>query len=100
MNSSAKLHKTLLLLHRNFSQINLEKLMSQEHKQRTVEKFKKYTKLRIGDKNPDKHAAILIPICITKNNDISILYTIRSPKLSSYSGQVCFPGLFFSIHLR
>ena len=94
MNSSIKFHKQLVLLNRNFSQINLEKLLSDEHKRKTIEKFKKYTKLRIGDKNPDKHAAILIPLCITKANEISILYTIRSSKLRNYSGQVCFPGNF------
>jgi hypothetical protein len=83
----------LMLLKRNLSQTNLEKLLSDEHKKRTVEKFKKYTKLRIGE-NPDKHAAILIPICITADNEISLLYTIRSSKLRNHSGQVCFPGNF------
>lgn len=96
MNSSMKLHKPLMLLHRNYGQINLEKLLSEENKLKTIEKFKKYTKLRVGDKNPDKHAAILIPLCITKNNEISVLYTIRSNKLRNYSGQVCFPGNFTS----
>lgn len=91
MNSSIKVHK-LMLLKRNFSQINLEKLLSEENKKKTIEKFRKYTKLRIGEKNPDKHAAILIPMCIA-NNELSILYTIRSSKLRNYSGQVCFPGI-------
>lgn len=91
MSSSIKVHKSLMLLKRNFSQINLEKLLTEENKKKTVDKFRKFTKLRIGDKNPDKHAAILIPLCIA-NNEISILYTIRSSKLRNYSGQVCFPG--------
>lgn len=94
MNSSMKLHKPLMLLHRNYAQINLEKLLSDENKLKTIEKFKKYTKLRVGDKNPEKHAAILIPLCITENNEISVLFTIRSNKLRNYSGQVCFPGNF------
>lgn len=91
MNSSIKLQKSLLLFKRNFSQINLEKLLSEENKRKTIEKFRKYTKLRIGERNPDKHAAILIPLCIV-DNEISVLYTIRSTKLRNYSGQVCFPG--------
>lgn len=93
MNSSIKVHKPLMLLKRNLSQINLEKLLSEENRKKTIEKFKKYTKLRIGEKNPDKHAAVLIPLCIA-NNELSILYTIRSSKLRNYSGQVCFPGNF------
>lgn len=91
MNNTIKVHKPLVLLKRSFSQINIETLLSEEHKRRTIEKFKKYTKLRIGEKNPDKHAAILIPLCIA-NNEVSVLYTIRSRKLRNYSGQVCFPG--------
>lgn len=93
MNSSIKLQKSLMLFKRNFSQINLEKLLSEENKRKTIEKFRKYTKLRIGERNPDKHAAILIPLCIV-DNEISVLYTIRSSKLRNYSGQVCFPGKF------
>ncbi|CRK90800.1 CLUMA_CG004490, isoform A [Clunio marinus] len=91
MNNSIKVHKSLMLLKRNYSQINLEIMLSDENKRKTIEKFKKYTKLRFAEKNPEKHAAILIPMCIT-NNEISILYTIRSSKLRNYSGQVCFPG--------
>ena len=89
--TSIKVHKPLMLLKRNFGQINLERLLSEENKKKTVDKFRKYTKLRIGEKNPDKHAAILIPLC-RKDDEISILYTIRSTKLRNYSGQVCFPG--------
>lgn len=73
------------------SQIDIKLLLSEENRKKTIEKFKKYTKLRIGEQNPDKHAAILIPICIS-NNQVSLLYTIRSSKLKSHSGQVCFPG--------
>lgn len=96
MNSSVKAHKTLVMLKRNMSQINLEKLLSEENKKKTIEKFRKFTKLRIGDRNPDKHAAILIPICIV-DNEVSILYTIRSSKLRNHSGQVCFPGNVISL---
>lgn len=81
MNNSIKVHNSLVLLKRSFCQINLEKLLSDEHKHRTIEKFKKYTKLRIGEKNPEKHAAILIPLCIIEN-EISVLYTIRSTKVN------------------
>lgn len=98
MNSSIKIHKPLLLLKRNFGQINLEKLLTEEHKRKTIEKFKKYTKLRIGVTNPEKHAAVLIPLCIV-DNEISVLYTIRSSKMRNYSGQVCFPGKWLTFTL-
>lgn len=80
-----------IFIRRFQSQIDIEKLLSEENRTKTIEKFKRYTKLRIGDTNPDKHAAILIPICIS-NNQVSLLYTIRSSKLRNHSGQVCFPG--------
>lgn len=92
MNSSVKLSKSLMQFKRNFSQINFERLMSEDNKRKTIEKFKRYTKLRLVQENPEKHAAILIPLCINEKKEISILYTIRSSKLRNYSGQVCFPG--------
>jgi len=38
-----------------------------------------------------KEAGILVPFCID-NGKLSLLYTIRSPTLSGYAGQVSFPG--------
>lgn len=87
-------HPRFLVQTRKYhSKIDIKLLLSEENRKKTMEKFKKYTKLRIGEQNPDKHAAILIPICIS-NNQVSLLYTIRSSKLKSHSGQVCFPGKF------
>lgn len=87
-------HPRFLMQTRKYhSKIDIKLLLSEENRKKTMEKFKKYTKLRIGEQNPDKHAAILIPICIS-NNQVSLLYTIRSSKLKSHSGQVCFPGKF------
>lgn len=91
MNNTVKVHKAFMLLKRNFSQINLAKMLTDEHKKRTMEHFIKYTKLRFGDKNPESHAAILCPICIN-NDSVSLLYTLRSSKLRNFSRQVSFPG--------
>lgn len=93
MSRGAILKQTRLLMQtrRYHSRIDVEILLSEENRKKTIEKFKKYTKLRIGEKNPDKHAAILIPMLV-KDNQVSLLYTIRSAKLKSHSGQVCFPG--------
>ncbi|XP_065655957.1 nudix hydrolase 3-like [Hydra vulgaris] len=38
-----------------------------------------------------RKAAVLLPLCIV-NNELSILFTRRSPILSSYGGQVSLPG--------
>lgn len=97
MNSSVILRKPQLMvfIRRCYSQIDIEKLLSEESREKTIEKFKKYTKLRIGDVNPDKHAAILIPLCIS-NNQISLLYTIRSSKLR----YLCFSSAILIIILN
>lgn len=61
---------------RNYhSRIDMKLLLSEENRKKTIEKFKKFTKLRIGEQNPEKHAAILIPLCIS-DNQVSF-YTIR-----------------------
>lgn len=71
----------------------METLLSEENKKSTLESFKQFTKtLRYGKKTPKRHAAILIPICVSSDNEISILYTLRSSKLRTHKNQVSFPG--------
>lgn len=86
------INQTFKLLRRNYSVLSVDTLLSEENKKRTLESFKKLTKLKYGKKAPSRHAAILVPICITPDNQISVLYTVRSSKLRTHKGQIAFPG--------
>jgi hypothetical protein len=91
-------YQAMKLLRRHHSRLSVENLLSEENKKRTLESFKKMTRLRYGKKPPSRHAAILVPICISADNEISVLYTLRSSKLRTHKGQIAFPGkrkLFF-----
>jgi hypothetical protein len=94
MKSSLVIHQTFKLLRRSYSKFNVDTLLSEENKKKTLESFRKYTKLRYGKKDPSRHAAILVPICISPENEISVLYTVRSSKLRTHKGQIAFPGTF------
>lgn len=94
MKSSFVIHQSFKLLRRNYSGISVDLLLSEENKQKTMESFRKLTKLRYGKKPVNRHAAILVPICISPNNEISVLYTLRSSKLRTHKGQIAFPGNF------
>lgn len=85
------------VLRRNYSQISIENLLCEENKKKTLECFRKLTKLKYGhsDRIPKRHAAILLPICVSENREISILYTLRSSKLRTHKGQISFPGNFY-----
>lgn len=37
------------------------------------------------------HSSVLVPI-IKKDNTLNLLFTVRSKKLKSHSGEICFPG--------
>lgn len=83
--------RTFKILKRNISTINTEYILSEENKVKTLESFKKLTAIKYGNKIK-RHAAILVPICVSKDNEISILYTLRSSKLRTHKGQISFPG--------
>ena len=92
MNTSRNvIHRAFKILRRNLSTLNIEQLLSEENKVKTLESFKKLTKVKYGEKIK-RHAAILIPICVSNNNQLSILYTLRSTKLRTHKGQISFPG--------
>jgi hypothetical protein len=99
MYSPNVIHHTLKLLKRNFSNYNVEMLLSKENKKKTLESFKKLTKIKYGRKVPSRHAAVLVPICVSDSNEISILYTLRSSKLRTHKSQVSFPGELYHVTL-
>lgn len=86
-----QVNKSFKLILRKFSQINVSQILREDNQIKCLENFKKYTKLKINDRSPEKHAAVLIPICIV-DNKISLLFTLRSAKLRTYTRQVSFPG--------
>ena len=42
--------------------------------------------------NNSKESSVLIPICKTADNQLEILFTLRSSGLNSHKGQISFPG--------
>jgi len=67
-----------------------DSLLSAENKERCIEEFKQQVPIR-EPRNPKSHAAVLIPI-IELDKGAGLLYTKRSPRLSSHAREVCFPG--------
>lgn len=72
-------------------------LLSQENRIKCIEKFKKPSTIVINPKLSEKFASVLIPLC-EKNGEISLLYTLRSNRLSRHLRQVSFPGKIYICH--
>lgn len=71
--------------------IQKEFILTKENRENCITKLKSMKSARLDDREPIKKAAVLVPLCIV-NNDLSLLYTLRSSDLKSYRGQVSFPG--------
>eukprot|EP00929_Paragymnodinium_shiwhaense_P051975 TRINITY_DN26078_c0_g1_i1.p1 TRINITY_DN26078_c0_g1~~TRINITY_DN26078_c0_g1_i1.p1 ORF type:complete len:271 (-),score=56.87 TRINITY_DN26078_c0_g1_i1:706-1518(-) len=41
---------------------------------------------------PQKTAAVLVPLCLDEKRRPSVLFCVRSAKLRSHAGEICFPG--------
>ncbi|KAH0552236.1 nucleoside diphosphate-linked moiety X motif 8 [Cotesia glomerata] len=74
-NSSDKLHPNVIL--------------TEENKRACISRLKQLRPMKIKDN--EKKAAVLVPLCLY-NNELGLLYTLRSFKLSTNRGQVSFPG--------
>lgn len=70
-------------------QYNSHEIFSEDNSLKSVKCFKSLC----PELNTDgkRHAAVLIPLCIV-NDEISLLYTLRTNNLKRNSGQVSFPG--------
>lgn len=71
--------------------IQKEFILTKENRENCITKLKDMKSVRLDGGEPVKKAAVLVPLCIV-NNDLSLLYTLRSSDLKSYRGQVSFPG--------
>jgi nudix motif 8 len=68
-----------------------ELILSKENRENCITRLKSVKPVGLYGREHTKKAAVLVPLCIV-NNELSLLYTLRSSNLKSYRGQVSFPG--------
>lgn len=73
--------------------ISKEFILSQENRSSCIQKLKNMKPVRLpeSEQEPVRKAAVLVPLCVV-NDEISLLYTLRSSDMKHYRGQVSFPG--------
>lgn len=79
---------------RAMSFLSKEHLWSEETRERCLANLKVGPSIRVS-RDPEakiRTAAVLIPMCLNEDGDVSLLYTIRSSKLKRHVGEVAFPG--------
>lgn len=70
-----------------------ELLCSESNKKLCLEKMRHTaTKLTTKSSQNTTFAAVLVPIVYTPDNELALLYTLRSGKLRKHVRQVSFPG--------
>ena len=69
-----------------------QELLSHDNKVRCIDELANLTSLRSSSKSAKSRAAVLVPLIKLPNGQVGLLYTKRSPYLSSHARQVCFPG--------
>ncbi|XP_069682793.1 mitochondrial coenzyme A diphosphatase NUDT8 [Periplaneta americana] len=66
-------------------------ILSKENRENCIAKLRSMKPIRLHDKEPARKAAVLVPLCVV-NNELSLLYTLRSSDMKNYRSQVSFPG--------
>lgn len=69
---------------------DFEKFLSDDHLKKCIQKFSSL-KLIPSRKKYEKTASVLIPLCHV-NNDLCLLYTLRTSSMKRHGGQISFPG--------
>lgn len=67
-----------------------KELLSAASKEQCLAKFKELPAF-VRNYIAETNAAVLVPICIV-NEEVCILYTLRSSNLKSHAGEISFPG--------
>lgn len=68
-----------------------EVICSKENIHQCVQSMQSAPQVKLSKKQYETEAAVLIPLCL-QDNELSLLYTVRSAKLSKHVRQVSFPG--------
>lgn len=75
--------------HSNY--FNIESICSEENIRQCIKTMQSAPQVKLSQKKYENEAAVLIPLC-KHNDELSLLYTVRSAKLSKHVRQVSFPG--------
>ncbi|XP_011312252.1 nucleoside diphosphate-linked moiety X motif 8, mitochondrial [Fopius arisanus] len=70
---------------------NSEVILSTESRNECIKRLQKCPVMKSGHSEAARTAAVLVPLCI-HNDEMGLLYTLRSTKLSQNKGEVSFPG--------
>ncbi|XP_018320373.1 nucleoside diphosphate-linked moiety X motif 8 [Agrilus planipennis] len=82
---------TLHIFRRNVNLYAPEFIFSSDNVEKCMKKFRNMRPIRLQAQEPNRKAAVLIPICVV-NGKVSLLYTLRAPHLKAHRGQVSYPG--------
>ncbi|XP_059477188.1 mitochondrial coenzyme A diphosphatase NUDT8 [Neocloeon triangulifer] len=82
---------TLLLVSQRSVHLDATSVIGQENRIRCVQALRQIKPLRLKGGEPEKKAAVLVPLCIVEGQ-LSLLYTVRSTNLRTNRGEVSFPG--------
>lgn len=73
-------------------------LCTAANRRRCIERLQRMPAIRLGvaprdESGAERMAAVLVPLCTDPaSGELSVLYTLRSARLASHTGQVSFPG--------